>query len=74
MITSIGLGEPIVSDSTPEDEFVTVGEVTRRLRVSKMTVYRQIHNGTMPAVRFGRGFRIPRKAFEELIRPLGVGE
>lgn len=63
-----------MSESAQEDEFVTVGEVTRRLRVSKMTVYRQIHNKTLPAVRFGRSFRIPRQALEELVRPVRAGE
>jgi excisionase family DNA binding protein len=35
-----------------------VSEVARVLRVSKMTVYRLIRQGDLPAVRIGRGFRI----------------
>jgi excisionase family DNA binding protein len=37
---------------------MTVNEVAQVLRVSKMTVYRLIRQGDLPAVRIGRGFRI----------------
>jgi excisionase family DNA binding protein len=48
--------------------FLTVAEVAGRMRVSKMTVYRLVHSGELPAVRFGRSFRMERAAVEELIR------
>ncbi|MEN3267398.1 MAG: hypothetical protein V7646_4292 [Pseudonocardia sp.] len=48
--------------------FLTVAEVAQRMRVSKMTVYRLVHSGELPAVRFGRSFRVQRAAVEELIR------
>ena len=32
------------------------------MRVSKMTVYRMVHNGDLPAVRVGRSFRVPEDA------------
>ncbi len=38
--------------------FLTVSEVADRMRVSKMTVYRLVHSGELPAVRFGRSFRV----------------
>ncbi|MGH2692722.1 MAG: helix-turn-helix domain-containing protein [Actinomycetota bacterium] len=41
-----------------EAQFATVNEVAQLLRVSKMTVYRLINQGDLPAVRIGRGFRI----------------
>lgn len=47
--------------------FLTVAEVARRMRVSKMTVYRLVHSGELPAIRFGRTFRVQRAAVEELI-------
>ena len=47
--------------------FLTVAEVARRMRVSKMTVYRLVHSGELPAIRFGRTFRVQRGAVEELI-------
>ena len=42
--------------------FLTVGEVADMMRVSNMTVYRLVHSGDLPAVRFGRSFRIPESA------------
>ena len=42
--------------------FLTVGEVAEMMRVSNMTVYRLVHAGELPAVRFGRSFRIPESA------------
>ncbi|QQS01437.1 MAG: helix-turn-helix domain-containing protein [Austwickia sp.] len=41
---------------------LTVAEVAHRMRVSKMTVYRLIHSGELPALRVGRSFRVPGKA------------
>lgn len=40
------------------EEFLTVAEVARHLRVSNMTVYRLVNSGQLPAVRVGRGYRI----------------
>lgn len=42
--------------------FLTVAEVAEMMRVSNMTVYRLVHAGALPAVRFGRSFRIPESA------------
>ena len=42
--------------------FLTVGEVAEMMRVSNMTVYRLVHAGELPAVRFGRSSRIPESA------------
>jgi len=39
--------------------FLTVAEVASVMRVSKMTVYRLVHSGELPAVRVGRSFRVP---------------
>ena len=53
--------------------FLTVAEVAELLRVSKMTVYRMVHAGEIPAVRVGRSFRVPQLAVEELLSK-GVGD
>ncbi|MBI2237730.1 MAG: helix-turn-helix domain-containing protein [Actinobacteria bacterium] len=45
-----------------EARFVTVNEVADLLRVSRMTVYRLIRQGDLPAVRVGRGYRLPEEA------------
>lgn len=41
-----------------DPKFLTVAEVAAMMRVSKMTVYRLVHNGELPAVRVGRSFRV----------------
>jgi hypothetical protein len=33
-----------------------------------MTVYRWVHNGDLPAVRFGKSFRVPEKAAAEFVQ------
>ena len=48
--------------------FLTVAEVASVMRVSKMTVYRLVHNGDMPAVRVGRTFRVPEQAVHDYLR------
>ena len=37
------------------------------MRVSKMTVYRLVHNGELPAVRVGRSFRVHAKAVHDML-------
>lgn len=46
--------------------FLTVAEVASRMRVSKMTVYRLVYSGGLPAVRFVRSFSMRRSAVEKL--------
>lgn len=51
-----------------EVKFLTVAEVATLMRVSKMTVYRLVHNGELSAVRVGRSFRVPEQAVQEYLR------
>jgi excisionase family DNA binding protein len=51
-----------------EVKFLTVAEVAGAMRVSKMTVYRLVHGGELPAVQVGRSFRIPEDAVNEYLR------
>ncbi len=48
--------------------FLTVAEVAAMMRVSKMTVYRLVHSGELPAVRVGRSFRVPEDEVNEYLR------
>jgi excisionase family DNA binding protein len=48
--------------------FLTVAEVAGVMRVSKMTVYRLVHNGDLTAVRVGRSFRVPEQAVQDYLR------
>jgi excisionase family DNA binding protein len=49
-------------------KFLTVAEVASMMRVSKMTVYRLLHNGELPAVRVGRSFRVKEEDVDEYLR------
>jgi len=51
-----------------EVRFLTVAEVASVMRVSKMTVYRLVHSGELPAVRVGRSFRVPEQAVNDYLR------
>ncbi|OLT48780.1 excisionase [Saccharomonospora sp. CUA-673] len=48
-------------------QFLTVAEVAQLMRVSKMTVYRLVHSGELPAVRVGKSFRVPEKAVHDYL-------
>ncbi|MFB7251073.1 helix-turn-helix domain-containing protein [Microbacterium sp. NPDC056234] len=52
----------------PDVRFLTVAEVAEIMRVSKMTVYRLVHSGELPAIRFGRSYRVPESAVAEALR------
>ena len=49
-------------------QFLTVAEVAAMMRVSKMTVYRLVHAGDLPAARVGRSFRVPADAVHGYLR------
>ena len=62
-------GVPAASDGqqVSRTQFLTVAEVAGLMRVSKMTVYRLVHNGELPAVRVGRSFRVHAKAVHDML-------
>lgn len=51
-----------------EMEFLTIAEVAAKMRVSKMTVYRLVHGGELPAVRVGRSFRVTEDDVNDYLR------
>jgi excisionase family DNA binding protein len=51
-----------------EVRFLTVAEVASIMRVSKMTVYRLVHAGELPAIRVGRSFRVPENAVHQYLQ------
>jgi excisionase family DNA binding protein len=56
------------SEQLADVRFLTVAEVATMMRVSKMTVYRIVHAGELPAVRVGRSFRVPEKAVHDYLQ------
>jgi len=57
-----------MSSNLSEVKFLTVAEVAKLMRVSKMTVYRLVHSGDLQAVQIGRSFRVPESAVHEYLR------
>ena len=50
-----------------EVRFLTVAEVAEVMRVSKMTVYRLVHGGELPALRVGRSVRVDERAVHDYL-------
>lgn len=53
-----------MTSDAPRMQFLTVAEVAEVMRVSKMTVYRLVHSGELPAVRVGKSYRVPQQALD----------
>lgn len=53
-------------------QFFTVAEVADMARVSRMTVYRMVHSGELPAVRFGNSYRVPKSALDQLLGGVSI--
>lgn len=56
-----------MAENFADAKFMTVTEVAEMMRVSRMTVYRMIHAGDLPAVRFGRSYRVPQEAVQAIV-------
>lgn len=67
---SLGSHAPRRGGERPLNEvtFLTVAEVASIMRVTKMTVYKLVHSGHLPAIRVGRSFRVPEQAVYEFLR------
>ena len=51
-----------------EVRLLTVAEVAAILRLSKMTVYRMVNSGVLPALKVGRSIRVPEHVVDEYLR------
>jgi excisionase family DNA binding protein len=51
-----------------EVRLLTVAEVAAIMRLSKMTVYRLVNSGQLPALKVGRSIRIPEHVVDEYLR------
>lgn len=49
-----------------KEEFLTLDEVAKKLRVNKMTVYRMAQKGKIPAFKFGKKWRVNTKKLEDM--------
>lgn len=68
--SGIGVGGDVtpIGGTPGEVQFMTVAEVASKLRVSKMSVYREIHSGALKSVRFGRSFRVRQDDFHAYLQ------
>ncbi len=49
-----------------KEEFLTVDEAAQRLKVNKVTIYRMARKGQIPAIKFGKVWRISSVKLSEL--------
>ncbi|PFG34148.1 helix-turn-helix domain-containing protein [Sanguibacter antarcticus] len=56
-----------MTPDAPRLQFLTVAEVAEVMRVSKMTVYRLVHSGELPAVQVGKSYRVPQEALQAFL-------
>jgi excisionase family DNA binding protein len=63
-------GDPVSTYDRPLNEvrLLTVAEVAEIMRLSKMTVYRMVNSGALPALKVGRSVRIPEHVVDEYLR------
>lgn len=57
-----------MSSADARPQYLTVAEVAETMRVSRMTVYRLVHSGELPAIRVGKSFRVPEQALAQYLR------
>lgn len=53
------------------DEILTIEEFAQIMKVSKITVYRMIKSGQIPAVKFGKSWRINKATINNLFESDG---
>ncbi|HET6781613.1 MAG TPA: helix-turn-helix domain-containing protein [bacterium] len=65
---------PHNNDAPAEREILTVEQAAEHLQIHKVTVYKYIRAGLLPAVKLGKVYRIYRKDVEALLATLRTGE
>lgn len=55
-----------MNDMSFNESYMTMNEFCERLQISTSTAYRMIKAQQIPAVKFGRRYKIPRSIFVKL--------
>ena len=55
-----------MQETVINETYMTVQEFCERLKISDSTVYRMIRNKQIPAIKFGRRYKIPKSIFDRL--------
>ena len=50
-----------------KEKLLTINEITAILKVSKLTIYRYIKAGKLPAYKVGRDYRVKQEDFERFL-------
>ena len=50
-----------------KEKLLTINEITAILKVSKLTIYRYIKSGKLPAYKVGRDYRVKQEDFDKLL-------
>lgn len=50
-----------------KENLLTINEITTILKVSKLTIYRYIKSGKLPAYKVGRDYRVKQEDFDKLL-------
>lgn len=48
------------------EEYLTIGEAAKKLKLAKITIYRMARRGQLPAVKLGRTWRISNTKLQQL--------
>lgn len=51
-----------------QEEYLTIEEVAKRLKISTITAYRMARKGQIPAVKFGKVWRVSSMRLSELFQ------
>lgn len=63
-----------MSEKSEQPQPYTPKEAAAKARVNIKTLYEGIHSGTVPAFRVNKTFKIPRPAFDALLRNGEIGD
>jgi excisionase family DNA binding protein len=56
-----------------KEKLLTVNDIIEILKVSKLTIYRYIKAGKLPAYKVGRDYRIVQKEFDKFLIKSRIG-
>jgi putative molybdopterin biosynthesis protein len=56
-----------------DEEFLTVEEIAKRLKVKPFTVRDWVRKGELPAYKVGRSLRVKKEDFEQFLKDRRIG-
>jgi excisionase family DNA binding protein len=59
---------PVQPAKRPRETWLSVPEVADELRISRMTIYRRIREGVLPATRIGYSLRVRERDLDAYLR------